>query len=358
MVARTTALTSLALILSVLAAAVGAAQAIDSPAATVRLHKLDVISVRQLRNQLQFLEGRTGQTVPEEQRQAILDLLIGEKLFEQAAQEAGLEVSGEDVAERIDQLRQQESQRLNLGRPLTMEEYRSLVDQTGLAWEEYQEQLRKALIQQRYVAQVRGDELRGVPLPTDADVLEFYEANKTSVFVQPDMVQFRHIYFDTRQLANAAARQAARERAQRVHRELLNGADFGALVREYSEDPGSREAGGTFGTYLRRDDLATAELLGQEFFEAPFALGVGEISGVLQSNVGFHVVQVTDKVAAKILGLDDPVNPLSTNRVRDQIRVLLANNVQAQAYQDALIATLEELREGAEVRVFDANLRW
>ena len=354
MVARTTALTLLALILGVLAAAVGAAQAIDSPAATVRLHKLDVISVRQLRNQLQFLEGRTGRAVPAEQRQAILDLLIGEKLFEQAAQEAGLEVTGEDVAERIDQLRRQESQRLNLGRPLTMEEYRSLVDQTGLAWEEYKEQLRKALIQQRYVAQVRGDELRSVPLPTDADVLEFYEANKTSVFVQPDMVQFRHVYFDTRQLGDAAAR----ERAQRVHRELLNGADFGALVREYSQDPGSREAGGTFGTYLRRDDLATAELLGQEFFEAPFALGVGEISGVLQSNVGFHIVQVTDKVAAKILGLDDPVNPLSTNLVRDQIRVLLANNVQAQAYQDALIATLEELREGAEVRVFDANLRW
>lgn len=358
MVARTTALSSLALILGVMAAAVAAAQAIDSPAATVRLHKLDVISVRQLRDQLQFLEGRTGQSVPEEQRPAILDLLIGEKLFEQAAQEAGLEVTAEDVAERIDQLRRQESERLNLGRQLTMDEYRSLVDQTGLSWEEYQEQLRKALIQQRYVARVRGDELRSVPLPTDADVLEFYEANKTSLFVQPDMVLFRHIYFDTRQLADTAARQEARERAQRVHRELLNGADFAALAREHSEDPGSREAGGTFGTYLRRDDAATAELLGQEFFEAPFALEVGGISGVLRSNVGFHVVQVTDKVAAKILELDDPVNPLSDSRVRDQIRVLLANNVQARAYQDALVGTLEELREAAEVRVFDANLRW
>ena len=353
--ARTTVL---ALILGLMAAAAAAAQAIDSPAATVRLQKLEVISVRQLRTQLELLEGRTGQPVPAEQRRAILDLLVGEKLFEQAAAEEGVEVTSADVAARIDQLRQQESERLNLGRPLTLDEYQELVSRTGLSWEEYQEQLRKALIQQRYVARVRGDELRSVPLPTEADVLEFYEANKTSVFVQPDMVQFRHIYFDTRQVTEDAARAAVRERAERVHRELAAGADFGALVLEYSEDPGSREAGGTFGTYLRRDDAATGRLLGQEFFEAPFALEVGETSGVLRSNVGFHVIQVTDKVQAKILGLDDPVNPQSSGRVRDRIRVLLANNVQARAYQDALLATLEELREKAEVRIFDANLRW
>ena len=79
---------------------------------------------------------------------------------------------------------------------------------------------------------------------------------------------------------------------------------------------------------------------------------------MLRSNVGFHIIRVTDKVQAKILGLDDPVNPQSGGRVRDRIRVLLANNVQARAYQDALLATLEELREKAEVRIFDANLRW
>ena len=355
MVARTTALI---LILAVLVPAAVTAQAIDRPAATVRLHKLDVVSVRQLRTQLEVLEARTGQPVPEEQRTSILDLLVGEKLFEQAAAQARIEVTADDVAERIDQLRQQESERLNLGRPLTLTEYQSLVSQTGLSWMEYQEQLRKALIQQRYVARVRGDELRSVPLPTDVDVLEFYEANKTTVFVQPDMVQFKHIYFDTRQLADAAARLTVRERAERVRRELENGAQFGAMVREYSEDAGSRDAGGTFGTYLRRDDRATSQLLGPEFFEAPFTMEVGEVSGVLRSNVGFHIIQVTDQVDAKILGLDDPVNPLSNSRVRDRIRVLLANSVQAQAYQDALLATLEELRGQAEVRIFDANLRW
>ena len=355
MVARTI---SFALVLAGLIPGVVLAQAIDRPAATVKLHKLEVIGVRELRMQIELLELRTGQPVPVEQRPAILDLLIGETLFDQAAERDRVVVTDGDVRTRIEQLRAQEGQRLNLGRALTDAEYRRLVSETGLSWDEYQEQLRKALIQQRYVARVRGEELRSVDLPTDQDVVEFYDANKTTVFVQPDMVQFRHIFFDTRNVSEASARLAIRERAERIHRELLNGADFDFLVREHSEDAESRASEGYFGTYLRRDDQATSQLLGREFVEALFTMDVGETSGVLRSNAGFHIILVTDKVSARILGLDDPVNPLSEQRVRDQIRILLANSVQTQAYQSALLATLAELRDQAEVQVFEANLSW
>ena len=355
MVARTICL---ALIVASLLPAAVASQAIDRPAATVRLYKTDVIGIRELRTQIELLELRTGQPVPAEQRPAILDLLVGERLFDQAAERERVTVSDADVDTRIGQLRDQEGQRLNLGRVLTDAEYRSLVSETGLSWDEYREQLRKALIQQRYVARVRGDELRAVELPTAADVEAFYEANKTTVFVQPDMVQFKHIFFDTRNVNEASARVAVRERAERVHRELVNGARFDNLVRTYSDDVESHDSGGLFGTYLRRDDQATSQLLGREFFDAPFAMDEGETSGVLRSNVGFHIVRVVDKVSARILGLDDPVNPMSESTVRDQIRVLLANSVQTQAYQSALLATLDDLRQQAEVRIFEDNLRW
>ena len=355
MVARTTCF---ALLLATLIPGVVPAQTIDRPAATVKLHKLEVIGVRELRTQIELLELRTGRPVPVEQRPAILDLLIGERLFDQAAERDRVVVTDGDVETRIEQLREQEGQRLNLGRALTDAEYRRLVGETGLSWEEYQEQLRKALIQQRYVARVRGDELRSVALPTEQDVIEFYDANKTTVFVQPDMVQFKHIFFDTRTVSEASARLAVRERAERIHRELANGADFDFLVREHSDDAESRDSGGLFGTYLRRDDQATGQLLGPEFVDAPFTMDVGETSGVLRSNVGFHIIRVTDKVSARILGLDDPVNPMSDQRVRDQIRILLANSVQTQAYQSALLGTLDELRDQAEVQVFDANLSW
>ena len=96
----------------------------------------------------------------------------------------------------------------------------------------------------------------------------------------------------------------------------------------------------------------------QALAEVSVAMDEGETSGVLRSNVGFHIVRVVDKVSARILGLDDPVNPMSESTVRDQIRVLLANSVQTQAYQGALLATLDDLRRQAEVRIFEDNLQW
>ena len=107
-----------------------------------------------------------------------------------------------------------------------------------------------------------------------------------------------------------------------------------------------------------RDDQVTSELLGREFFDAPFTLQVGQTSGVLRSNAGFHIIRIVDRIEAKILGLDDPVNPMSENLVRNQIRLLLANNRQIQAYQRALLAALGDLQEEAEIRVFADNLNW
>ena len=335
-----------------------AAQAIDRPAATVRLNKLDVVTVRQLRSHIELLEQRNAVEISADQRGRVLDLLVGERLIEQAAERERIFVAADDVTIRIEQLRQQEGQRVRLGRPLTDAEYRSLVEQTGLTWEEYRAQLRSAIIQQRYVARTRGQELSNIALPTDQDVEEFYEANKTPLFVQPDMVQFKHIYVDTRTLTEAAEREQARQRADDVYRELQDGAAFDDLVVKYSDDESSRYRGGTFGTYLRRDDQVTSELLGREFFDAPFTLQVGQTSGVLRSNAGFHIIRIVDRIEAKILGLDDPVNPMSENLVRNQIRLLLANNRQIQAYQRALLAALGDLQEEAEIRVFADNLNW
>ncbi len=349
---------ALILALVTLAAGTAAAQAIDRPAATVRLHKLDVISVRQLRKHIELLEQRNGVLIAKEQRQRVLDLLVGERLIEQAAARARIFVSADDVTIRIEQLKQQEGRRVQLGRPLTDAEYRALVRQTGLSWEAYREQLRSAIIQQRYVARTRGEELSNIVLPTEDEVVEFYEANKTPLFVQPDMVQFKHIYVDTRALTGESERAQARRRADEIYRELQQGADFDDLVVKYSDDEGSRYSGGTFGTYLRRDDQVTSDLLGREFFEAPFLMQEGETSGVLQSNAGFHVIRIADRVPAKILGLDDPVNPMSEDLVRDQIRLLLANDRQVQAYQRALLAALEELKEEANIRIFTDNLNW
>ena len=334
------------------------AQTIDQPAAIVRLHKTDVISIRQLKSHIDLLQKRTGQQISADQRKDVLDLLVGEKLIEQDSEKLGISISIDDLNKRIEQLRLQEGQRLNLRRPLTEIEYRSIVGQMGLGWESYQDQLRKAMVQEVYIQRTNSDAIRKVETPTEKEVIQFYEENKIPAFVQPDLVLFKHIFIDTRILTEAVQRNRARNLADDIFRELNNGAEFDELVIKYSDDESSRYSGGTFPMYLRRDDKSTMEQLGKSFFDEVFALSLGETSDVLSSNMGFHIIKITEKIDARILGLDDLVNPQSVNKVKDQISALLAANLKTQAYQQALVGAISNLKGKSDLQIFQDKLEW
>ena len=189
-------------------------------------------------------------------------------------------------------------------------------------------------------------------------VIQFYEENKIPAFVQPDLVLFKHIFIDTRILTEAVQRNRARNLADDIFRELNNGAEFDELVIKYSDDESSRYSGGTFPMYLRRDDKSTMEQLGKSFFDEVFAMSLGETSDVLSSNMGFHIIKITEKIDARILGLDDLVNPQSVNKVKDQISALLAANLKTQAYQQALVGAISNLKGKSDLQIFQDNLEW
>jgi len=332
------------------------AQLIDKPVATVKLSKFEVISVKQFRKQIEDLEARTQNTLSMDDRRKLLDLLISEMLIGQAASMENIAVSQGEIDSRIALARRTGGAGLNLNRELTEQEFRQLLQQSGLSWDEYVEQLEKAILQQKFVMQEKKELFDKIAPPPEAEIEDFYESNKTA-FVAPDMVRFKHIYIDTRNLASADEKNQARTRAEEISRELRNGAAFDDLVVKYSDDKNSRYKGGDFG-YLRRDDQARRQLLGREFFEAPFKMDVGQISGVLQSNIGFHIIRVTEKIPFRLLALDDPIPPQNNSTVRDQISAQLLQQKQAEFYQKALMDLVDELKKKAEIRIFEENLSW
>jgi peptidyl-prolyl cis-trans isomerase SurA len=332
------------------------AQLIDKPVATVKLSKFEVISVKQFRKQIEDLEARTQKSLSLEDRRKLLDLLISEMLISQAASMENITVSQGEIDSRIALARQTGGMGLNLNRELTEQEFKQLLQQSGLTWEEYVDQLKKALLQQKYVMEKKRALFEKIARPSESEIEDFYQANKTA-FVAPDMVRFKHIYIDTRNLTSADEKNKARSRAEEIARELQNGAAFDDLVVKYSDDKNSRYKGGDFG-YLRRDDQARRQLLGKDFFEAPFKMNVGEISGVLQSNIGFHIIRVTEKIPFRLLSLDDPIPPQNNSTVRDQISAQLLQQKQAEFYQQALLDLLDELKKKAEIRIFEENLSW
>jgi peptidyl-prolyl cis-trans isomerase SurA len=332
------------------------AQLIDKPVATVKLSKFEVISVKQFRKRIEDLEARMQNPLSLDDRRKILELQINEMLISQAAVSENITVSQSEIDSQIAQTRQASGARLNLNRELTEEEFRQLLQQSGLTWEEYVEQMEKTLVQQKFVMQKKRALFEKIARPSETEIEDIYEANKTA-FVAPDMVRFKHIYIDTRNLASADEKNKARTRAEEISRELRNGASFDDLVVKYSDDKNSRYKGGDFG-YLRRDDQARRQLLGKEFFEAPFKMNVGQISGVLQSNIGFHIIRLTEKIPFRLLALDDPIPPQNNSTVREQISDQLMQQKQMELLQQALTDVVGELKKKAEIRIFEENLSW
>jgi peptidyl-prolyl cis-trans isomerase SurA len=82
---------------------------------------------------------------------------------------------------------------------------------------------------------------------------------------------------------------AAKIKAESVLAELNAGASFEELVEKYSDDPGSKEKGGDLGYFERR-------MMVKEFDEVAFKMDIGEIAGPVQTNFGYHLIKLTDKL--------------------------------------------------------------
>ncbi|MFP4365085.1 MAG: peptidylprolyl isomerase [Spirochaetia bacterium] len=339
------------IIFGVFIACIGFADVIDVPIAMINFHSSEVITQGQLREKYELIESQLGGRANPTNREELLDLMIGEVLINQAAQELGITVSQAEIDQRIQATRQ------SLGVQVTDEQFRMLVQQqTGSTWEEFVDQIRQRVMQEKYVTQVKRELFENIDPPSESEIQEVFEENALQ-FVNPPMVRFSHIFIDTRNLGDEDRNQA-RERAEEIYRDLQNGAaNFEELVREYSDDTSSRYSGGDFGYLVRNDERAVA-LLGREFVSQPFSMEEGEIEGVLESNIGFHIIKITDKRDRRFLELDDQVSPNADITVRQQIVNYIMNSQQQQIFQQAVNEVLEELRAQADITIYEQNLNW
>jgi parvulin-like peptidyl-prolyl isomerase len=342
-----------AVVLLVLLAGAAWAQILDVPVAVVRLTETANIGRRVLNEQLDLFSAQLGRELTSAEKREILDALIDDELLQQGAARANVRVTQEEITASLAGQQQQWS--VLLGTALTDAQFREQVErQTGATWDEYLQDITNDLIKLKYVRQLRASDLTSVAPPTEAEIQAFYEEQATS-FTNPAMVSFRHIYIDLRGKSDSA-RQDARARMQSLRREIRNGdATFDQISRRSLDDPEFSAA--DFG-YLLRNDARSQALLGRPFIDQVFGLGVGDVSDVLESNVALHIVLITDKRGARILELGDPVLPGESVTVRQQIvNYLLAQREQV-ALGAAVDAVVADLREEAEITVFEQNLPW
>lgn len=344
------------LILLVFFSAALSAQTIDKPAATVKLYKLEVVSATQFASKVKSFELQAKRKLTAAEKQKLLDTMIGEILISQAAEKEHINVTDAEIQARLDLAKKTGGVGLRLNRPLTDQELKTLVRQSGISWDLYKKEIRKVVLEQKYIMMKKRKMFTGIKEPTNQEIQDFYDENKT-LFVSPEMVRFQHIFIDTRSLKSSTERDKARERAEEVSKELRNGASFDDLVVKFSDDKASRYSGGDFG-YLRRDDAARKQLLGKNFFDSVFKMKTGQISGVLESNIGFHIVRIVKIIPFKVLKLSDKVPPQNKVTVKQQIKSTLYQNKQARVFQQALYAVINDLKKKAEIKIFKKNIAW
>lgn len=135
-----------------------------------------------------------------------------------------------------------------------------------------------------------------ISVPEDS-IRVYYEEHPLE-FTVPAKARVRHILISYRPGEGAGARAAARKKALEVLRKVKNGGDFAALAREYSDDRGSGAQGGDLGEITRGQVV-------KEFGDAAFALKPGEISGLVESQFGFHVIRTESLTPQRLRTLEE-----------------------------------------------------
>lgn len=238
-----------------------------------------------------------------------LDSLIALELLYQEAQARGVTVSDAAVAEEIARSKSRFSD------PHAFDE---ALKAKGMTQDDLRRDTRTTMVVNKFLEATVWRDLRVSPEQSR----NFYEQNKEQ-FKHPAEIRVSHILIRVRDGASEADRSAAKQRAAELLDQLKKGADFAALARAQSEDPGSNSRGGDVG-YMAQGDMD------EGFDKEAFALDLGQLSGVVATRYGYHIIKVTDRRPAGYAPLEE---------VRERISAVLLKSERQQKQAD-LVAQL------------------
>jgi peptidyl-prolyl cis-trans isomerase SurA len=256
-------------------------------------------------------------------RQQIVSSIIDEELLlQQAHRDTSITVTDEEIASGVEE--QVRKVRSNFTSEV---DYTTELKKAGFQTpEEYRrwltDQQRRAAFQNRLIEKLRNDGKLKPVAPTEKEMKQFFEEQKASLGSRPATLSFRQI------VVTPAPTQAAKDRtkaqADSIVLELRRGADFATAARRFSQDPGSKEQGGSL-NWFRRGVMVP------EFEKVAFSLKPGIVSDPVESPFGYHIIQVErvqpGEVQARHILLVpelDPARVAQSRTLADSLRNALA----------------------------------
>jgi peptidyl-prolyl cis-trans isomerase SurA len=276
-----------------------------------------------------------GVRVPEDPRQLeeflrqALDQKVNEVLFVIHAERAGITVTEAELNEIVDDRLAQVSRQFS-----SQLEFEQVLAREGVTAAEYRirvsEQVRAEMLANRYLqTQVSG--MQPVPVSED-EILAQFEAQKQALGTKPATVTLKQVVINAE--SSGDARLLAKEEVARALSRANAGEDFARLAREYSDDPGTRDRGGELG-WVGKGELV------KEFEDALYAMDVGDVSGIVETPFGFHIIKLErirgDERSARHILIRPEMTDQDTAAAH-QLAEEVAGMLEAGAEIDSLIA--------------------
>lgn len=234
----------------------------------------------------------------------VLDSLISNELLYQESQKNGINIEEMEIDEAFEEKKQK-------GQFSTDAEFEEALKQSNKTIASYRDEIKQGLAVDRFVKEKFTDKT----VVSDSEAKTYYD-NNPSYFRQPAQARVSHIMIRVTSNADQSQKDEARGKIEQVLQRLRTGDDFENLAKEVSEDNNSKENGGDLG-YISKGQVP------QAFEDAAFALNKDEISDIVETGSGYHIIKLTDKTDARTISYEevknDIIESLKTSKVNDAV---------------------------------------
>lgn len=238
----------------------------------VTLGELDAMILEKMPQMAQLPEEMRQQYLPNIRKQAI-DAVVVENLLDAQIKASKITVSDDAVMAKISEISEKNG--------MTLDQLKERLVQMNKSMDELKKDISKELGYEQLFMSGLG---KGVSIK-DADVQKYYDAN-TDKFTQKAQAKASHILIKTEADASDEDKAKAKAQIDEILVKVKAGGDFAAIAKESSACPSSAK-GGDLG-YFERDKMV------KPFSDAAFSMKVGEVSDVVETQFGYHIIKLTD----------------------------------------------------------------
>lgn len=262
-------------------------------------------------------KGESREKILAEARLAMLNKMIDETLVKQEAKKLGIVVKEEDVMETIGDIFSR--------RNIKMEDFTKTLAKEGSNFEAYKKEVKEHLMKMRLV----GRNIKSKVSVTDEEIGDYYREHRED-YEGEEAVRIKQILIIFPKDCSKKNKRKLKAKAEAIHKQLKEGKSFELLASKHSQGPAAK-IGGDLG-FVKKGMILP------EVDEEAFGLANGQISDLIESSIGFHIIKVTDRKGAGIKSL---------NSVREEIKDRIGNvKIEKKFYE-----WLEELRKKSYIDI-------